>query len=144
LTGRSRRLLKLATVKETCSVTARHYAGMETVPLISIRGSEGRPGDFDCDFNPLKDHNAHRWVSIAAARHLGALMPPVDLIQVGDIYFVRDGHHRISVARALGQQEIEAEVTVWQADGPLPWEPSRDAPSPALQPGPMELAAARG
>jgi hypothetical protein len=49
-------------------------------------------------------------------------LPPVALIQVGDYYFVRDGHHRISVARALGQQVIEATVEVWQVDKPLPWE----------------------
>jgi uncharacterized protein (DUF1015 family) len=46
----------------------------------------------------------------------------VVLIQVGDVYFVRDGHHRISVARALGQEELEAEVTCWQVTGSLPWE----------------------
>jgi hypothetical protein len=44
------------------------------------------------------------------------------LVQVGKVYFVRDGHHRISVARALGQLDIEAEVTIWQVSGPLPWE----------------------
>ena len=49
-------------------------------------------------------------------------MPPVELVQVRDAYFVRDGHHRISVARALGQRDIEAEVMVWHVDGPLPWE----------------------
>jgi hypothetical protein len=49
-------------------------------------------------------------------------MPPVVLVQVGDIYFVEDGHHRISVALAWGEQEIEAEVTVWQVAGALPWE----------------------
>jgi hypothetical protein len=48
------------------------------------------------------------------------VLPPVVLVQVGDVYFVRDGHHRISVARALGQLDIEAEVTVWQVSGPLP------------------------
>ena len=52
----------------------------------------------------------------------GRCLPPVALIQVGDHYFVRDGHHRISVARALGQLAIEATVEVWQVDRPLPWE----------------------
>ena len=51
-------------------------------------------------------------------------MPLVRLIQVGELYFVSDGHHRISVARAFGQQEIEAQVTVWQVEGALPWEQS--------------------
>jgi hypothetical protein len=59
---------------------------------------------------------------VAAARRRGKSLPPVDLIQVGDAYFVRDGHHRISVARALGQQDIEAKVIVWQVTGSLTWE----------------------
>jgi hypothetical protein len=63
-----------------------------------------------------------RWLRIAAARDQGKVLPPVVLVQVGDVYFVRDGHHRISVARALGQQDIEAQVTLWQVKGTLPWE----------------------
>jgi hypothetical protein len=70
-----------------------------------------------------------RWLRVAAARDQGKVLPPVVLVQVGDVYFVRDGHHRISVARALGQLDIEAEVTVWHLSGPLPCdahvEPSR-------------------
>jgi hypothetical protein len=50
------------------------------------------------------------------------------LIRVGDVYFVQDGHHRISVARALGQQHIEAKVTAWKVTGPLPWQ-ERKKPS---------------
>jgi hypothetical protein len=61
-------------------------------------------------------------LGIATARQRGKPLPPVELIQVGDVYFVRDGHHRISVARALGQRDIGAEVMVWQVAGPLPWE----------------------
>jgi hypothetical protein len=53
---------------------------------------------------------------------MGMSMPPVELVQVKDAYFVRDGHHRISVARAMGQRDIEAEVMVWHLDGHLPWE----------------------
>ena len=52
----------------------------------------------------------------------GDIAPPVELIQVGDLYFVRDGHHRISVARAMGQEAIEAKVTAWHVVGSLPWE----------------------
>jgi hypothetical protein len=51
---------------------------------------------------------------VAQARQQGLSLPPVELTQVGEVYFVRDGHHRISVARALGQTDIEAEVRVWQ------------------------------
>jgi hypothetical protein len=68
------------------------------------------------------------WLSVAVARQRGKSLPPVKLIQVGDVYYVQDGHHRISVARALGQRDIEAEVTVWQVTGPLPWEEPATAP----------------
>ena len=60
--------------------------------------------------------------TLAAARRRGIKMPPVALIKVGQIYFVEDGHHRISVARAWEEQTIEAEVIVWRVAGPLPWE----------------------
>lgn len=98
-----------------------------------ILGSEGRSSDFDRDFNPLRDHNKGRWLGVAAARQRGKPLPPVALIQVGDVYFVQDGHHRISVARALGQWAIEASVVVWQVDGPLPWERAATAQSLAGQ-----------
>jgi hypothetical protein len=122
LTGCSRRLLDLTTVKATCAVRNRHYAGIQTVPLRQVRGSEGRCNDFDDAFHPLQTHNRGRWLGIATAWRLGVTLPPVELIQVGDIYFVRDGHHRISVAQALGQKYIDAEVTVWRVSGPLSWE----------------------
>jgi hypothetical protein len=58
-------------------------------------------------------------MSVAKARLQGATLPPVDLVQVSDVYFVRDGHHRISVAKALGQVDIDADVTVWEVRGVL-------------------------
>jgi hypothetical protein len=138
LTGRPRRLLPLAEVDATCTVHTRRYTGMQTVPIRRIGGSEGRSNDFDRDFNPLQHHTKERWLGVAAARHRGKSLPPVELIRVGDVYFVRDDHHRISVARALGQREIEAEVTVWQVTGPLPLE------QPATAPGATGQEAGRG
>jgi hypothetical protein len=120
ITRRSRPLLDLTTVEASANIQTRHYLGMRTVPIEQIWGSEGRSADFDSLFYPRRGHSQGRWVSIAAARMMGAVLPPVELIQVGDGYFVRDGHHRISVARALGEEHIEAEVTVWQVSQPLP------------------------
>jgi hypothetical protein len=114
LRGQSRRLLDLNTVAATCALGDRHAAGTQAVPIRQIRGSEGRCEDFDVEFHPLKQHAEERWVSVAKANLRGLGLPPVELIQIGDAYFVRDGHHRISVAAALGQQEIDAVVTVWQ------------------------------
>jgi hypothetical protein len=127
----SRRLLDLSEIEDSFRVDARRYAGLHTVPMEQIRGSEGRSSDFDRDFNPLQDHCMSRWLRVARARDRDKVLPPVVLVQVGDVYFVRDGHHRISVARALGRLDIEAEVTVWQVAGPLPW----DAPEQHSRPG---------
>ena len=125
-----------AGIKTACTVHARHHAGMQTVTIRQIRGSENRAKDFDRDFNPLRDHNQARWLKIASARKQKAL-PAVELVQVGDVYFVRDGHHRISVAQALGQLEIEANVVLWQVKGPLPWDkhtrPQRLTRQPSLR-----------
>jgi hypothetical protein len=125
------RLFALSEVEDACNVRARCHAGIQNVAISQIRGSEGRCNDFDGDFNPIQDHCMSRWLRVAAARDQDKVLPPVELIRVGDVYFVRDGHHRISVARALGQLDIEAEVTVWQVAGPLPW----DAPERPSRPG---------
>jgi hypothetical protein len=94
-------------------VWTRSHAGVRLVPIDQIRGSEGRCNDFDTAFRPLKSLSDERWISIFCAHEADVPLPLVELIQVNDLYFVRDGHHRISVARWLGQREIEAEVTVW-------------------------------
>jgi len=132
LTGRSQGLLDLKQVRTACTIEAENDGGIRTVPLSQIRGSEGRSRYFDCDFNPLHDQARGRWLNIAKARQQDKVLPLVVLVRVGDIYFVRDGHHRISVARSLGQIDIEARVTIWQVTGPLPWETVADAPSPGL------------
>ena len=92
------------------SLTATRNSRIVHVPLTQIIGSEGRCEDFDADFRPLKSHNQERWVGIASARLMGVTLPPVELVQEGDGYYVRDGNHRISVARAMGQMEIEARI----------------------------------
>jgi hypothetical protein len=114
VSGGSRRLLRLAEIAAGSAVRASHYAGIREVPLDLIRGSEGRVGGFDAEMWPTDGQGRDRWVSVAAARQGGVQLPPVELIQVGNAYFVRDGHHRISVARALGQAYIDARVTVWE------------------------------
>jgi hypothetical protein len=114
LTGRRRRLLNLSEVQKHITVHTRYHAGVRLVLINRICGSENRCGDFDADFRLLKSHSHPRWTSIALARQQDIALPLVELVQIDDLYFVRDGHHRISVARALGQREIEAEVTVWQ------------------------------
>ena len=134
LTGRARDLLNLGAVEHDCTVRGRRYAGTLAVPLDRIRGSEGRCHDFDRAFYPLRSHERDRWVGIATAQWMGLPLPPVELIQVGDVYFVRDGHHRISVARMRGQRAVDAVVTAWDVAGPLPWEQAASAGALAGQP----------
>lgn len=111
--GRTEQLVTLNSVLAQSTVSSSRAAGVQKVPISQIRGtsSQGRGQDFDADFNLLNQRNEARWLSVAAAWLQGRL-PPVSLVQVGDTYFVQDGHHRISVVRAAGQEEIEAEVTV--------------------------------
>ena len=90
------------------------YVGMREIPIDTICGSEERANDFDDYFRPLAGHNRDRWLSVAEARLRGVHMPPVQLIELGGRYYVRDGHHRISVAKALGESFVDAEVIRWQ------------------------------
>jgi hypothetical protein len=133
LTRRSSRLLDLGDVELTCEIHNRCYTGIQSVSLDQIRGSEGRCHDFDAAFYPRQKHNKGRWLNVAIARQMGTSLPPVALVQVEDVYFVTDGHHRISVARARGQKCIEAEVVIWQVAGPLPWAAPTAAPNRNLR-----------
>ncbi len=121
LRGRSTALKDLEKLAAQNHVTGRRYAGLRVVPLAEIWGSEGRTRDFDNEFHPLRSHTLSRWLSVMLARLADVPLPPVELIQVGDRYFVRDGHHRLSVAHALRETCIDAEVTVWElAEAPAP------------------------
>ncbi|HMQ30151.1 MAG TPA: hypothetical protein PKD53_05455 [Chloroflexaceae bacterium] len=87
--------------------------GHQTVAIGEIVGSEGRTRDFDRAFAPISERSRDRWMSVAQARFRGRALPAVLLVRAEDGYYVRDGHHRISVARALGEEFVEAEVITW-------------------------------
>lgn len=87
-----------------------HFAGAQMVPVAKVAGSENRLADFDADFHPLRLESQDRWVSVYEAWSRGKTLPPVELVQVDDTYYVRDGHHRLSVARALGMDYVDAVV----------------------------------
>ncbi|UCC51872.1 MAG: hypothetical protein JSV68_22640 [Anaerolineaceae bacterium] len=108
LTGRSVQLLHYPT---TGRQSEKHAPGcVHLIALDQIIGSEGRSHDFDDQFWPLTEHSRDRWLSIAMAMGTGKPLPPVQLLKSDKGYIVRDGHHRLSVARAFGQEVIEAEV----------------------------------
>ena len=85
--------------------------GLLVVRLDSIVGTVDRDRDYDRQFRPTSNRPRERWERIAAAIRRGEALPPVDLYLVGGLHFVRDGHHRVSVARALGHETIDAYVT---------------------------------
>ena len=87
-------------------------AGIHTVSLDAICGTRGRLTDFDQHFYPLTDHQQDRWISVARARLRNMPLEVVRLYRLNNCYFVEDGHHRTSVAQAVGETVIEAEVVV--------------------------------
>jgi hypothetical protein len=104
-------LVDLNDVLNRNQMVGSHYLGIRSISIDRIKGSEGRSRDFDSSFNPIHERTRSRWLSVAKARLAGLVLQPIQITQVGEIYFVRDGHHRISVARALGEKYIDAEIT---------------------------------
>ena len=104
-------ILPFEEVIDALGVTGREDAGLQVVPLDSIVGTVDRAADFDRGFRPTSPRLRSRWERIAAAQRRGEALPPISLYKVGDLYFVRDGHHRVSVAKSLGRQDIDAYVT---------------------------------
>jgi nucleotide-binding universal stress UspA family protein len=111
LRGRERPLWRYDDVRRALRAVEAPTARLEDVPLDAIVGSVGRAVDFTRDFLPLSDADRGRWVGVKVAMTGLAGTPPVDLYRIGSAYFVRDGNHRVSVARQLGARFIQAYVT---------------------------------
>ena len=111
LTGKSNELLPFDQVREALPYTGQRDIGLQTVPLDKIVGSVGRYRDFDRAFLPTQRQTTERWVNIRKAHYRDESLPPVDLYKIGEVYFVKDGNHRISVARERNQVDIDAYVT---------------------------------
>lgn len=99
-----------------------HSLGCISISIHEIIGSEGRCLNFDKAFFPIRSHIKDRWVWIATLILMGSGLPAIETIKIKDYFFVRDGHHRISVSRQLGIVYIDANVTAWEVSGALPWE----------------------
>jgi len=119
VSGRPNELLPFAEVEARLKIRSRFYKGVREVPLDKIVGSLGRYRDFDRAFLPTQSHTRNRWEKVAQAYYEGVELPPVKLYQVGEIYFVVDGHHRVSVARERGDKYIRAEVIECQSRVPV-------------------------
>lgn len=104
-------LLSFYDVKNLIKPKDQSYLGMMTVPVKRIVGSEDRYQDFDNAFLPRRQFLKSRWTAINRAHQSDVVLPPIQLYRLGGVYFVRDGNHRVSVARAMGAEFIDAEVT---------------------------------
>ena len=88
-----------------------HYLGLQDIQLDTVAGTVDSRRDFDRRFRPTSNQVRQRWERLDLAQRRGAAIPPIDVYRVGDLHFVKDGHHRVSVARATGHKTIEAYVT---------------------------------
>jgi hypothetical protein len=111
LTGKSADLLSFEEVRKKVRGVRGSRRVLKDVPLDSIVGSVGRYEDFTRDFLPRRDSDKERWARVEILANQSAGLPPVELFQIGDAYFVNDGNHRVSVARQNGHSHIEAYVT---------------------------------
>jgi len=103
-------MLSLGDVRSLLRPESETYRGMQTIPLARIAGSEGRYRDFNRAFLPRHDKLMRRWISVDVAHYKDVHLPPIKVFEIGGSYFVRDGNHRVSVAKAQGAEFIDAEV----------------------------------
>jgi hypothetical protein len=104
-------MLPLAEVIAALGRKAERDVGLQSIPLESIVGTVDRSsGEFDRRFRPRSRRPQSRWQRIAAARRRGEELPPIQVYRVGNLHFVQDGHHRVSVARAHRDMTIDAHV----------------------------------
>jgi hypothetical protein len=104
-------ILPFDEVIEALGLLGETQLGLETIPLDSVVGTVDRTRDFDRGFRPTPPRVRGRWQRIAAAQRRGESFPPISVYRIGDLHFVRDGHHRVSVAKSRGREDIDAYVT---------------------------------
>ncbi len=104
-------ILPFEEVVEALGRRGERRLGLQSIPLDSIVGTVDRGREFDRGFRPVSSRPRGRFERIATAKRRGESMPPIRVYRVADAHFVEDGHHRVSVARAQGQPDIDAYVT---------------------------------
>ena len=104
-------ILPFDEVVDALGRTGEIERGLQSITLDSVVGTVDRTRDFDRGFRPTTPRVRGRWQRIAAAQRRGESFPPIEAYRIGDLHFVRDGHHRVSVAKSLGRADIDAYVT---------------------------------
>src|SRR5690348_11606767 len=107
----SGRLLRLDQIIGALGMRGERQLGLQTIPLDTIAGTAEQRRDFDRQFRPTTNRARSRWEQLAQAERRGAAIPPIEVYRIGGLHFVSDGHHRVSIAAATGQQTIDAYVT---------------------------------
>ncbi len=120
LTGKSANLLPFEEVRKLLKATGGEARGLREIPLSAIVGSVGRYSDFTRSFLPTRESDQERWARVKVASNDARKLPPIEVYQIGDAYFVLDGNHRVSVAHQLGATTILAYVTETATRVPLP------------------------
>lgn len=115
-----KKLLSFHDVKKILKPQNEVYVGMKSVPINKIIGSEGRYRDFDNHFLPRSGYLRQRWERVDQAHLTDIPLPPIQLYEIGGMYFVRDGNHRVSVAKAQGVEFIDAEIISLKSEIVLP------------------------
>lgn len=116
LQGQKDDMLSFHDVRTILKPRSETYLGMRTVPVARIVGSEGRYRDFNRSFLPKRQHLKPRWTNVDLAHYRQVNLPAIKLYEIGGVYFVRDGNHRVSVARSRGVEFIDAEVVSLNAE----------------------------
>lgn len=116
ITGKSTQLLSYEEVAEKLNLHVRTERGLHDIPLDAIVGSVGRYNDFTRTFLPRRVEDQQRWAGVKAAMEGNLGLPPIEVYKVGEVYFVLDGNHRVSVARREGFKTIQASVIEFQTD----------------------------
>lgn len=119
LTGKPTELMRFDDVQQAIGPRTRLDRGLQEIPVEAIVGSVGRYADFTRSFLPRSDSMEHRWARVKTVATGDAGWPPIEVYQLGDVYFVLDGNHRVSVARQMELDTIPAYVTEIKTPFPL-------------------------
>jgi Domain of unknown function (DUF4032) len=117
-------LLSFDHVRDKLRIRGQHFVGTQTIPIDKIVGSTGRYQEFNRVFLPTQEFIRERWKRVYQAAHSPAGFPAIDVYKIDDVYFVRDGHHRVSVLKELGATTVEATIT--ELETPISLSPDLD------------------
>lgn len=112
LTPEEAAMISLKAVRNLIKTQSETYIGMKVIPINKIVGSEGRYKDFDNQFFPKRSIIRERWEHVDEAVIKDIVLPPIKVYELGGLYFVRDGNHRVSVAKAKGVEFIDRKSVV--------------------------------